>query len=780
MACALAFAVLPVRAVHAQEAVAEREPAHAQREQLIDSLLARMTIEEKLGQLAQYSGQLATTGPRATTDHVSLVRAGRVGSFLNIYGAETSRELQRVAVEESRLGIPLLFAFDVVHGFRTIFPIPLAMAGSFDPEAVQEAARVAAVEASAAGIHWTFAPMIDVTRDPRWGRIMEGAGEDPYLNAVMAVAAVRGFQGEDLSAPNTLLATAKHYVAYGGAEAGRDYNTVDVSRRRLREIYLPPFRAAVEAGVGSIMAAFNEVNGIPMHAHERLIEDVLREEWGWEGVLVSDYTGIMELMNHGVAATRAEAGMLALRAGVDVDMVSGIYGQVLPEMVRTGRLSEEVVNQAVRRVLRAKYDLGLFEDPYRYSDPAREAARTLTDAHRRIAREMAQKSIVLLKNEGDVLPLSKDLGSVAVIGPLADSRRDPLGEWAGAGRAEDVISVLQGIRQEVGEARVRYAPGLPDATSADTSGVGAAVRLARGAEAVVLVLGEPYWMSGEAASRTSLDLPGKQRALAEAVLATGTPTAVVLTNGRPLAISWLDAHAPAIVEAWYLGVEMGPAVADVLFGDVNPSGKLPVTFPRNVGQVPLYYNHKTTGRPPRADGEYTSKYLDVPWTPLYPFGYGLSYTTFSYDAPVLSRDTLAMGDTLRVSVSVTNTGDRAGTEVVQLYVQDPVASITRPVSELRDFRRVRLAPGQTRTVSFQLTMSDLAFVGPEMRWIVEPGRFNVYVGTSSAQTQEAAFVLTGTPTAQPPPATSVPDELDTLRAPPPVPDGDDRSQQDQQ
>ncbi len=731
------------RSARAQVALrlAEEVPG---REAFIDSLLARMTLEEKLGQLAQYTGQFATTGPRAREEHVPLVKQGEVGSFLNIFGAEATCRLQRMAVEESRLGIPLLFAFDVVHGFRTIFPIPLAMAGTFDPAAVRRASRVAAVEASAAGIHWTFAPMVDVTRDPRWGRIMEGFGEDPYLASVMAKAAVHGFQGKDLSRPNTVLATAKHFLAYGAPIAGRDYNPADVSRRALREIYLPPFRAAVEAGGATVMAAFNDVNGIPMHAHGRLINGVLREEWGWDGVVVSDYTGIAELMNHGVAATPMQAGILALRSGVDVDMVSGIYGQVLPEAVREGRLSEEVVNQAVRRVLRAKYALGLFEDPYRYCDPAREAARILTDEHRQAALEVARASIVLLKNEGDVLPLSKDLGMLAIIGPLADDARATLGEWAGAGRAEDAVSILAGIRRAVEDRmEVRYAEGLPAATSTDTSGFAEAVALAEGADAVELVLGEPYTMSGEAASRASLDLPGAQQQLAKAVHATGTPVAAVLMNGRPLAIRWLDAHVPAILETWYLGTQMGGAVADVLFGDYNPGGSLPVTFPYAVGQVPIFYNHKPTGRPPDPNKKYTSKYLDVPFTPLYPFGYGLSYTTFAYDDLQLSDSTMQAADTLAVQVEVTNTGNRAGDEVVQLYVRDLVASVTRPVKELRGFERIHLAPGETRTVSFTLTAEDLAFYGRDLRRLVEPGRFKVFVGTSSQEGMEAAFRVVG-------------------------------------
>ncbi|HKY60441.1 MAG TPA: glycoside hydrolase family 3 N-terminal domain-containing protein [Gemmatimonadota bacterium] len=712
-------------------------PARAQ-EVAIDSLLGLMTLEEKLGQLAQYSARWNPDldVPEATPEHLEMVREGRVGSFLSLYGAGLTEELQRIAVEESRLGIPLLFAHDVIHGFRTIFPIPLAEAATWDPETVERAARVAAVEATGAGVHWTFAPMVDIARDPRWGRIVEGSGEDPYLGSVLARARVRGFQGLDPADPTTLLATAKHYVAYGGAEGGRDYNTVDVSERTLHEIYLPPFRAAVDEGVVSVMAAFNEIGGVPMHAHEGLIDGLLRERWGWEGVLVSDYTGVLELIQHGVAADSLGAGILALEAGVDVDMMSGIYGEKLAEAVRSGRLEEAEVDEAVRRVLLAKARLGLFEDPYRYADPARERAVTLTDEHRRAARETARRAIVLLQNDG-TLPFRKDGGTVAVIGPLADDRDAPLGPWAGAGRAEDVVTVLAGIREAVGQDAVRFARGA-GIEEKDTTGFAEAVRLAGAADAVVLVLGESRQISGEAASRHTLDLPGVQLELAERVLAADRPTAVVLMNGRPLAIPWLAENAPAILETWFLGTETGPAVADVLFGDVSPGGRLPVSFPRAVGQVPIYYNRKNTGRPP-GEEKYTSKYLELPSTPLYPFGHGLSYTTFEYGEPTLSSPTMSAVDTLTVSVDVTNTGDRTGDEVVQMYVRDLVRSATPPVMELKGFERVTLAPGETLTVAFPIAIEDLAFYDADGWWVVEPGTFAVMVGGSSAETREARF-----------------------------------------
>ena len=645
-------------------------------------------------------------------------------------------------MEESRLGIPLLFGYDVIHGHRTVFPVPLAESSSFDPDEVQHAARVAAVEAAAHGIHWTYAPMVDIARDPRWGRIVEGAGEDPYLGSVLAAARVRGFQGDDLRKPDAVLATAKHFVAYGAAEAGRDYNVADISERTLHEVYLPPFKAAIDAGAQSIMASFNEIAGVPMHAHRPLIQDLLRKEWGWDGLLVSDYTGVMELMPHGVAANREQAGALGLRAGVDVDMVSQIYVKDLPAAVKAGRVPMAEVDASVRRVLNAKYRLGLFDDPYRSCTPdgARERALTLTPEHRAAARRMAQKSMVLLENENNVLPLSKSVRTLAVIGPLADHRRAMLGNWAVAGREEDAITPLEGLKAALGDkTRLIVAKGA-DIDSQDTTGFADAVAAAKQADAVVMFLGEHPDMSAEANNRTSLDLPGVQEQLALAVAATGKPVALVLLNGRPLSIGRLKGKVPAILEAWFPGVEGGPAIADVLFGDVNPSAKLPVTFPHNVGQVPIYYAHKNTGRPPSEQEKYTSKYLDVPWTPLYAFGHGLSYTTFRYDAPVVSKKTLvASALQQQVSVRVTNTGKRAGEEVVQLYVRDDVASVTRPVKQLRGFQRVALQPGESKVVTFPLGFDDLAMLDDRMQRVVEPGTFTVFVGGSSDRTREVGF-----------------------------------------
>ncbi len=724
----------------------------AREDSLIEALLARMTLEEKLGQLTLYNGGLAQTGPVVMTADPDAVRRGRVGAVMNLFGAEATCALQRQAVEESRLGIPLLFALDVIHGFRTIFPVPLAEAATFDPQLAEQTARVAALEASAAGLHWTFAPMVDIARDARWGRIVEGSGEDPYLGSLMAAARVRGFQGKDLREPSTIMACAKHFVAYGGAEGGRDYNTVDLSERTLREVYLPPFEAAVRAGALSVMSAFNEIGGIPASADRRLLTDVLRGEWGFEGLVVSDYTAIWELLFHGIAADSAEAGRKALVAGVDMDMVSGIYVHKLAEEVRSGRLPEAVVDEAVRRVLRVKYRLGLFEDPYRYCrDPERERRLLLAAEHRRLAREVATKAIVLLKNEGNLLPLADTLRTLAVIGALATDSASVLGPWAATGRPGEAVTILEGLRAALPQTRVLYAPGYPEAPpggfqeivatalSPDTSRFAEAVAVAAQADVVLLVLGEHRELSGEAASRASVALPGAQEALAQRILATGKPVVVVLMNGRPLAIPYLAEAAPAILETWFLGSEMGNAVADVLLGRASPGGRLPVSFPRATGQEPLYYNHKPTGRPPRAEEKYTSKYLDVHWSPLYPFGYGLTYTTFAYRNLHLSSSRLGLQDTLRLTVEVTNTGTRSGEEVVQLYVRDEAASVTRPVRELKGFQRVALAPGETKTVTFELPVEALRFWGLENRWVVEPGWFTLQVGPSSAEGLEARF-----------------------------------------
>jgi len=582
--------------------------------------------------------------------------------------------------------------------------------------------------------------MVDIARDPRWGRIAEGSGEDPYLGSAMAAARVRGFQGADPRAPDAVLATVKHFAAYGGAEGGRDYNTVDLSERTLREVYLPPYRAALEAGAATVMTSFNEIGGIPSTASRWLMTTLLRREWGFRGFVVSDWTAVAELMNHGVAGSRAEAGKLALEAGVDMDMVSRIYVDDLPALVRAGRIPMAVVNEAVRRVLRAKAALGLFDDPYHGATPERERATLLAPEHRQLARRVAEEAIVLLKNDGQLLPLGSRVRTVAVIGPLADDKVSALGSWPGRGDPRDAVTPLEGIKARAGSVSVLYAKGC-GITDTVSAGFAEAVTAAKQADVAVLVLGEAGDMSGEAASRANIDLPGVQHQLLEAVHATGTPIVLVLMNGRPLTIPWAAEHVPAIVESWFLGVETGPALAAVLFGDVSPSGKLPATFPRSVGQIPLYYNHKNTGRPTGPD-KYTSKYTDLPVTPLFPFGHGLSYTTFGYSDLRLSAPRIAPAGTLRVSVTVTNTGAREGAEVVQLYVHDEVARVTRPVRALAGFRRVSLKPGEARTVDFQLTSKELGLYNRDMKFVVEPGKFRVFVGGSSVGGLEAEFEVT--------------------------------------
>jgi beta-glucosidase len=644
-------------------------------------------------------------------------------------------------MNESRLKIPVLFGFDVIHGYRTIFPIPLAEASSWDPSLAERSAAVAAQEANNVGLRWTFAPMVDIARDPRWGRITEGAGEDPFLGAAFARARVRGFQGEDYGAPDKVLACAKHYVAYGAAEGGRDYNTTDLSENTLREIYFPPFKAAVDAGVGTLMSAFNAINGVPASANAFTLTKVLRDEWKFDGFVVSDYTSVKELINHGIAANEKEAAAAALNAGVEMEMVSRSYNTFGPKLLQQNKVSMARIDEAVRRILRIKFRLGLFDRPY--ADEALEPNALLRPESIRLAREIAGRSIVLLKNDRETLPLSKSVGSIAVIGPLADDRRAPLGWWAGDGKEENTITPLAGIKAKVSaQTKVGYAKGC-DVKDDSTAGFQEAVNLAKQSDVVILFVGEIAEMVGEAASRSSLDLPGRQLELVQAIYATGKPTVVVLVNGRPLSIGWVVNNVPAILESWMGGSQSGNAIADILFGDVNPSAKLPVTFPRSVGQVPMYYNYMNTGRPPEAENRYTSKYFDMPWTPLFPFGYGLSYTKFKITNLQLSASRIDANGKLTVSVEVENTGARAGDEVVQLYIRDPVASMTRPVKELKGFQRVALQPGQKRRVEFVLDREHLGFWNREMRYVVEPGEFRLMVGSSSADVIEAKFEVAG-------------------------------------
>jgi beta-glucosidase len=711
-----------------------REPAVEKR---IDELIRAMTLEEKLGQLTQqWGGETQDVNPVVTKtkrdDMLGMIRAGLVGSLLGAQGAEYTNTLQRAAVEESKHKIPLILGNDVIHGYRTIFPIPLGGAATWDPHLIEQESRVAAIEAAAGGTHWTFAPMVDICRDPRWGRVAEGAGEDPVLGAAMSAARVRGFQGKDLKAADSIVACAKHYVAYGAPEGGRDYNTVDISLQTLHDVHLPPFHAAVEAGVGTLMSSFNEINGVPASGSRYVLTDILRDQWRFDGFVVSDWSSVTEMVAHGFAADATDAAAKSIIAGVDMDMSSISYRDQLPPAVRDGRVPESIVDEALRRVLRVKFAIGLFDDPY--TDPAAAEKVILSPEHRRIAREVARNAFVLLRNEGSVLPISPDIRSIAVIGPLADSKRDPLGTWAAVGKAEDTVTVLAGIQEHAGEGvTVKHARGC-DVRGHDASGIAEAVTLAHESDLIVLVLGESEDMSGEGHSRASVELPGMQEDLAKVMHATGKPVVAVLLNGRAMAIPWLAENVPGILVAWHPGVECGNAIADVLFGDFNPCGKLPITFPRVTGQIPIYMAHKNTGRPPREEERYTSKYIDVPWTPQYPFGFGLSYTTFAYRKLSVSPQELKADGELTVTVEVANTGKRAGAEIVQLYVRDLVGSSTRPVKQLVAFDKVQLAPGEAKTVELTVPARALGFHNWDMQYVVEPGEFKLWVGD-----QEGSF-----------------------------------------
>jgi beta-glucosidase len=718
-------------------------------DRFVADLMSRMTLKEKIGQLNLLSSSWDVTGPMLREGYQDDVRAGNVGAIFNAHTAKYTRSLQKLAVEETRLGIPLLFGYDVIHGYKTIFPISLGEAASWDLAAIENAARVAAIEASAAGVHWTFAPMVDIARDARWGRISEGAGEDPYLGSEIARARVRGFQGNDLAAVDTVLATAKHYAAYGQAQAGRDYHTTDMSLRELWDTYLPPFRAASEAGVATYMTAFNELNGVPATANAYLLNEILKTRWRFEGFVVSDYTAVDELVPHGFARDQKHAAELAINAGVDMDMQGTSFMTHLAALSKAGRVSVDTIDEAVRRILEMKYRLGLFLDPYRYSDEEREKEAIYAEEHLEAARDTARKSIVLLKNERGLLPLETSDISLAVIGPLADSKADMVGSWSAAGdREERPVSLLEGIKARLGESvDVHYEEGASYRFDPedDTGAFDAALAAAGRADVIIAAMGESSEMTGEAASRTSLGLPGNQQELLIALRKLGKPVVLVLMNGRPLAIEWADENVHAILEAWFAGTEGGHAIADVLFGDYNPSGKLPVTFPRNVGQVPIHYNMKNTGRPysPNdAEQKYRSRYLDSPNSPLYPFGYGLSYTIFEYSDLALDRTRLGADDNITVSVTVANTGEVDGEEVVQLYVRDLVGSVTRPVKELKGFRKILLESGESQVVRFELRPSDLAFHRQDMSYGAEAGEFRVFVGGNSEELLEANFRLT--------------------------------------
>lgn len=717
----------------------------------IDSLLSVMTVEEKVGQLHFLVGDLFNTGPTVRTSESArfdeLIRQGKITGLFNIHGAAYTARLQKIAVEQSRLKIPLLFGADVIHGFKTVMPLALAEAASWDLDAIELSARIAAEESTAAGISFTFAPMVDISRDARWGRISEGAGEDPYLASRIAEARVKGFQGKSLSDSNTMAACIKHFAAYGAPIAGREYNTVDMSERTLREIYLPPFKAAIDAGAATVMTAFNELNGIPASGNNYLLNDILRKEWKFNGMVVSDWQTIGEMIEHGYSADSLEAAAQALKAGLDMDMMSYIYYKKIPELIKTGKIDISLVDKAVRRVLELKYALGLFEDPYRYSDTTREKKSLRSAENLATARDVARKSIVLLKNENQLLPLHNKYKKIAIIGPLGHNREDMNGSWSFFGEAQHPVSIAEGLKAAMPNTSFIVAEGC-NLYDNKTDKLQEAIKAANQSELVVLAVGESAAMNGEAASRSEIGLPGIQQQLVEEIYKTGKPIVLLLVNGRPLAIEWVDQHIQAIVETWALGSEAGNAIADVVTGKYNPSGKLPVSFPRNIGQVPIYYSQKNTGRPYKgnhtehgSERVYLSRYRDVANSPLYPFGYGLSYSTFIYNSITLDKTSMKENESITVTISITNTSQREGDEVIQLYIRDFVGSATRPLKELKGFKKVNLKANETKTISFTINNEMLSFYRADMSWGSEPGKFLVMVGGSSNTVLEKEFAL---------------------------------------
>jgi beta-glucosidase len=734
------------------QSVKNVEKSVSPKDALIDALIAKMTLEEKCGQLNFVVGSILTgpslANPTSSKDMDAQIKNGSITGVFNTNGAKNIRHLQEVAVKESRLGIPLLIGADVIHGYKTVTPIPIAEAASWDLAAIEKSAAMSAAECAATGINLTFAPMVDIARDARWGRIAEGSGEDPYLGSLIAAAKVKGYQGKNLAASNTIAACVKHFAAYGAAEAGRDYNTVDMSERRLRETYLPPYKAAVEAGAATFMNSFNEIDGVPATGNTHLVNDILRKEWGFKGLVMSDWASIEEMMAHGVASDRNEAGILALNAGCDMDMMSFIYSKQLPQLVKSGKMDIKLVDVAVRRTLALKWDLGLFQNPYQYGDEATEAKVVLSKESRSTALDIAKKSIVLLQNTKNVLPLSKNVKTIALIGALGEDKAEQNGTWSFFGEAKDVVSVADGIREKVGkDTKILTAKGA-DFYSMDKSGFAEAIKLAEQSDVVVLAVGESAVMNGEAASRSDIRLPAAQEDLVKAIMATGKPVVVLAFHGRPLELSFLENKDPSVLACWTLGTETGHAIADVLFGDYNPSGRLPMSFPRAVGQVPIYYSYKQTGRlyggkytEPASDRVYQSKYRDVKNSPLFPFGFGLSYTTFTYSNVVLDKSELTNTESINASITLTNTGTRDGEETVQLYIRDLVGSVTRPVRELKAFQKIQLKAGESRTITFKISPSDLAFYRKDMSWGTEAGQFKVFIGVNAETTNEARFTL---------------------------------------
>lgn len=719
----------------------------------VDSVLNLMTLEEKVGQMVQYNGSWDLTGPASEVgnkEKEDRLKKGLVGSMLNVLSVEATEKAQRMNMENSRIKIPLMFGYDVIHGYKTIFPVPLAETASWDMEAAEESARIAALESVANGVNWTFSPMIDISRDARWGRIMEGSGEDPYLTSKVAVAKVKGYQGEDLSDPKTIAATAKHFAGYGLAEGGKDYNAVNIGKNELHNIVLPPFKAAADAGVATFMNAFNTIDGIPATGSESLQREILKGKWDWQGFVVSDWGSIAEMVPHGFASDKIHAAEIAVKAGSDMDMEGGAYEAGLEKLVAQGEIDESLIDEAVKRILRVKFKMGLFEDPYKYNDPELLASISFEE-HKETAREIAKKSVVLLKNENDLLPIKPSVKKIAVIGPLADDKDTPIGNWRAQGETNSAVSVLEGLKNANLNTEITYAKGVTlgqgersflmplDINEDDRSGITEAVEKAKEAELVIMVLGEDAFQSGEGRSQANIGLAGLQKELLKEVHKVNKNIVLVLINGRPMEITWSAENIPAIVEAWQLGSESGNAIAEVLTGKYNPSGKLPVSFPRAVGQEPLYYNRMNTGRPSNDLHVTYSHYTDIENGPLYPFGYGLSYTSFEYGTPKLSSKTLKEGEEISLNITLTNTGKVKGKEVVQLYLHDPVASIARPVKELKGFKLVELEPGETKTVTFKITEEMLEFYTASGKWEAENGEFKFMVGTNSEEVQTVNF-----------------------------------------
>ncbi len=728
-------------------------------EKEVNSLIKKMTLEEKIGQMNQYSSSWDLTGPKPDDDRNESryedIEKGLVGSMLNVNYVDNVRAAQKLAVEKSRLGIPLIFGVDVIHGYKTMFPIPIGLSASWDMAAIEKAERIAATEAAAAGLNWTFNPMIDVSRDPRWGRVMETGVEDPYLASEITIAKIKGYQGDDLSATNTIAACAKHFAAYGAPNAGREYHAVDISMNSLYNIYLPPFKAAVDAGAVTFMNAFNTLNGIPATGNQFLVNDILQKQWGWKGFMLSDWGSIGELTAHGTAKDLKHAAEIAISGNTDMDMESLAYTRHLKELVEEGTIREQQVDDCVRRILTVKYKLGLFEDPYKYLDEKRQEETLFSKEHQKISREVARKSFVLLKNENDVLPLSGDIKSIALIGPLAKDKITPIGNWDCQGSTVEAISVFEGLQARLGkQTDIHYAKGcdIGDPNQRQfmqkydprdfKEEFAEAVETAKKAEVIIAVVGETRYMSGEAASRMNIDLPGVQKELLMELKKTGKPLVVVLMNGRPLTIPWTAENADAILETWHAGHMAGHAISDVLFGDYNPSGKLSMTFPRSVGQIPIYYNQLNTGRPNvNEDWAFNSKYIDGPNTPLYPFGFGLSYSDFKYSNMRLDKTEMDKTGTLTIQIDLENTGKMDGEEVVQLYIRDLVCSIARPVKELKGFQKVPVKAGETKTITFRLTEDDLFYYDNNYEKILEPGEFEVMIGGNSEYIISQTFNL---------------------------------------